>query len=284
MFCVAATTLVPGSTAAAFSVVLSVAVSTLPLGTLVIFPTVVRLRLRCPTPPAVPHPGRPRRAVGLPSTDLRPGGARPVGVGLSRDAGGLLGIKYDFTGTWGASRLTFEAFTVGTLPAIVVSCALGYWWAQRHDDVGAGFTADLQWGCGPPSRMGRDRLTVMPGIVIRLPRAPFGVSVSCVVRGPAATRYWAALFRRGPFSARLWVLVAGAVVDATQSRICVTSGHCSRCRVWAVRMIDCAPMGVIGPVGGGVDGRGASMGERAWGLLCYCPRIRPLPLGQCRGP
>lgn len=69
-----------------------------------------------------------------------------MGVGLSRDAGGLLGIKYDFTGTWGASRLTFEAFTVGTLPAIVVFCALGYWWAQRHDDVGAGFTADLQRG------------------------------------------------------------------------------------------------------------------------------------------
>ena len=52
MFCVAATTLVPGSTAAAFSVVLSVAVSTLLLlSYLVIFPTMVRLRRRCPTPP-----------------------------------------------------------------------------------------------------------------------------------------------------------------------------------------------------------------------------------------
>ena len=109
MFCVAATTLVHGSTAAT---------------------------ALADSAPPVPHPGRPRRAVGLRGADLR---RVVLGSWVSVFPGtleGLLGIKYDFTGTWGASRLTFEAFTLGTLPAIVVFCTLGYWWAQRHDDVG----------------------------------------------------------------------------------------------------------------------------------------------------
>jgi len=56
----------------------------------------------------------------------------------------VLGITYDFGGTWGVSRFTFEAFTLGTLLAIVVFCTLGYWWARRHGDAGADFTANLQ--------------------------------------------------------------------------------------------------------------------------------------------
>lgn len=56
----------------------------------------------------------------------------------------VLGIQYDFASTWGVSRLTFEVFTVGTLLVIVAFCTIGYWWAQRRDDPGADFTADLQ--------------------------------------------------------------------------------------------------------------------------------------------
>jgi hypothetical protein len=56
----------------------------------------------------------------------------------------VLGIHYDFAATWGVSRLTFEAFTVGTLLVIVTFCTLGYWWARRRGDAGADFTADLQ--------------------------------------------------------------------------------------------------------------------------------------------
>jgi glutamate:GABA antiporter len=56
----------------------------------------------------------------------------------------VLGVKYDFAATWGVSRLTFEAFTVGTLLIIVLFCVIGYWWAQRRDDPGADFTAGLQ--------------------------------------------------------------------------------------------------------------------------------------------
>ena len=42
------------------------------------------------------------------------------------------------------SRVTFEAFTVGTLLAIVAFCTVGYWWARRRDDAGSDFTASIE--------------------------------------------------------------------------------------------------------------------------------------------
>lgn len=144
-FCIAATTLVHGSTAAVFTVVLSIAVSTLLLSYLVIFPAVVRLRRRYP---AVPRPYRiPGGSAGLwvcavviyawvalgSWVSVFPGTIEPV-----------LGIKYDFGGTWGVSRTTFEVFTLGTLRVIAAFCAAGYWWARRRADAGDDFTAQLQ--------------------------------------------------------------------------------------------------------------------------------------------
>jgi Amino acid transporters len=146
-FCIAATTLVHGSTAAVFTVVLSIAVSTLLLSYLVIFPAVVRLRRRYP---AVPRPYRiPGGSAGLwvcavviyawvalgSWVSVFPGTIEPV-----------LGIKYDFGGTWGVSRTTFEVFTLGTLLVIAAFCAAGYWWARRREDAGDDFTAQLQRG------------------------------------------------------------------------------------------------------------------------------------------
>ena len=145
VFCVAATTLVHGSAAAVFTVVLSIAVSTLLLSYLVIFPTIVRLRRRYP---ALPRPYRiPGGRAGLWICALLIYAWVLLGSWLSVFPGTIepvLGIKYDFAGTWGVSRLTFEAFTLGTLLAIVVFCTLGYWWAQRRGDAGADFTADVQ--------------------------------------------------------------------------------------------------------------------------------------------
>ena len=145
VFCVAATTLVHGSTAAVFTVVLSIAVSTLLLSYLVIFPTIVRLRRLYPT---LPRPYRiPGGRAGLWVCAVLIYAWVLLGSWLSVFPGTIepvLGIKYDFGGAWGVSRLTFEAFTLGTLLAILVFCTLGYWWARRHGDAGADFTANLR--------------------------------------------------------------------------------------------------------------------------------------------
>jgi glutamate:GABA antiporter len=145
VFCVAATVFVNGSTAAVFTVVLSIAVSTLLLSYLVIFPTVVRLRRNFP---ALHRPYRvPGGQAGLWVCAVLIYAWVVLGSWVSVFPGtieSVLGIQYDFESSWGVSRLTFETFTVGTLLVIVVFCTVGYWWAQRHDDAGADFTADLQ--------------------------------------------------------------------------------------------------------------------------------------------
>jgi len=145
MFCIAATLLVHGSSAAVFTVVLSIAVSTLLLSYLVIFPTVVRLRRRYP---ALDRPYRiPGGRAGLWASAVLIYAWVALGSWISVFPGtieSLLGIQYDFAATWGVSRLTFEAFTVGTLLAIVAFCTAGYWWARRRDDAGSDFTASIE--------------------------------------------------------------------------------------------------------------------------------------------
>ena len=53
-------------------------------------------------------------------------GARLLGSRLSRDARASIGLNYDFQGTWGVSRGTFEALTLGTLAVIVLLAVVGY--------------------------------------------------------------------------------------------------------------------------------------------------------------
>jgi len=42
----------------------------------------------------------------------------------------LLGVSYDFKGTWSVSRLTFETFTIGTLAVVIAIAVVGYVWRR----------------------------------------------------------------------------------------------------------------------------------------------------------
>jgi amino acid transporter len=142
VFCVAATSLVQGSDAAVFSVVLSIAVDTLLLSYLLIFPAALRLRTRYPSvhrPYRVPG-GRP----GLWACTVLIYVWVALGSWIAVFPGTLesvLGIDYQFADTWGVSRVTFEAFTIGTLATVALCCLAGYRWARREE--GEDMTADL---------------------------------------------------------------------------------------------------------------------------------------------
>ena len=142
VFCVAATSLVHGSDAAVFSVVLNIAVDTLLLSYLLIFPAALRLRSRYPSvhrPYRVPG-GRP----GLWTCTVLIYVWVALGSWIAVFPGTLesvLGISYPFVDTWGVSRATFEGFTIATLATIALCCLAGYLWARRED--GGDMTGDL---------------------------------------------------------------------------------------------------------------------------------------------
>ncbi|MGW0816980.1 APC family permease [Streptomyces viridiviolaceus] len=133
-FTVVATALVKGSSAAVFQVVLTIAITTLLLSYLLIFPTIIRLRSR------YANIERPYRV---------PGGRASLwtctvliylwvllGSWVAVFPGTLehvLGVSYDFKGTWGVDRATFEIFTLGTLAVICAIAAGGYLWARHRD-------------------------------------------------------------------------------------------------------------------------------------------------------
>ncbi|MEJ3405365.1 APC family permease [Rathayibacter sp. YIM 133350] len=132
VFCVAATVLLEGSTADVFSVVLIIAISTLLLSYLVIFPTVLVLRRRFAD---VERPFRvPGGRAGLWVCTaviylwVLLGSWVAVFPGTLES---LFGIDYDFVDGWGVNRLTFEVFTVGTLVVITVLALAGYFWEAR---------------------------------------------------------------------------------------------------------------------------------------------------------
>jgi glutamate:GABA antiporter len=117
-----------GTNGAIFGVVLSIAVSTYLLSYLFVVPAAIRLRSRYPETP------RPFRVpVGIV-------GFRVLGVlcmvwivlgswvaifpGVLES---LFGLKYDFMSEWGVSQGTFEAFTLGTLLALLILGLVGYW-------------------------------------------------------------------------------------------------------------------------------------------------------------
>lgn len=132
-FCLAATALLKGSTAAVFTVVLTVAISTLLLSYLVIFPTVIVLRRK------YPHVPRPFRVPGgTPGLWLATGVIYlwvALGSWVAVFPGTLepvLGIDYDFAEIWGVDRMTFEAFTLGTLVVIALLAVGGYLAGRRE--------------------------------------------------------------------------------------------------------------------------------------------------------
>ena len=127
VFCVAATLLLNGSAAAVFTVVLTVAISTLLLSYLIIFPTVIVLRRKYPD---VARPFRiPGGTAGLWICTVVIYLWVLLGSWVAVFPGtleGLLGVKYDFADIWGVDRGVFELFTVGTLIVITVLAVVAY--------------------------------------------------------------------------------------------------------------------------------------------------------------
>lgn len=136
VFTVAATELLQGSSSAVFTVVLTVAVTTLLLSYLLIFPTVVRLRYK------MPEVERPYRVPGGKWGLWISAGLIYAWVVLGSWVAlfpgtleGLLGVDYDFLEVWGLGRLEFEMFTLGTVMVIILLALGGYWWAKVHPSV-----------------------------------------------------------------------------------------------------------------------------------------------------
>ena len=133
VFCVAATLLLKGDAADIFNVVLIIAISTLLLSYLVIFPTIITLRKKHPD---VPRPFRvPGGRAGLWVCTVVIYAWVLLGSWVAVFPGtleGLLGIDYDFHKTWGVDRLTFEAFTIGTLVVIALLALVGYLYERRR--------------------------------------------------------------------------------------------------------------------------------------------------------
>lgn len=127
VFAIAAMTLVEGTTASVFVVVLTVAVSTLLISYLIIIPAIMKLRADFPD---VPRPYRvPGGATGfyvLASVVLcfiALGSWVAVFPGTIE---GLFGLEYSFADVWGVSQLNFEVFTVGTLIIVILIAVTGY--------------------------------------------------------------------------------------------------------------------------------------------------------------
>jgi amino acid transporter len=127
IFTVVALAAFKGGTDSKFVVVLTIAISTTLISYLWIFPAAARLRTlhgNVHRPYRVPG-GRNglRAAVTLITFWVAIGSWVAVFPGVLEK---LFGLSYDFKGTWGVSRATFEILTLGTLAAILVIALVGY--------------------------------------------------------------------------------------------------------------------------------------------------------------
>jgi len=127
-FAIAAINLLKNSsTASAFQVVLTIAISTTLISYLWIFPAAVKLRSAYPTvhrPYVVPF-GK----WGLWISTAVITGWVALGTWVSVFPGLIerwTGLSYDFHGTWGVARGKFEALTLGTLGVITLVAVVGY--------------------------------------------------------------------------------------------------------------------------------------------------------------
>jgi amino acid transporter len=127
IFMIVAVAAFNGGTNAKFVVVLDIAISTTLISYLWIFPAALKLRY------THGHVHRPYRV---------PGGSRGIWISTVLITAGvalgswvavfpgtiekLLGLSYDFKGTWSVSRLTFEVLTLGTLAVILLIAVVGY--------------------------------------------------------------------------------------------------------------------------------------------------------------
>lgn len=131
-FMLAAMQLVRGDTGAIFSVVLTVAVTTLLLSYLAVVPALIVLRLRHPEvtrPYQVPFGRRGFVACAiLVYAWILVGSWSALFPGTLEN---LFGIDYVFRDVWGVSRLTFETFTLGTVVVLLLVGAAGMTVARR---------------------------------------------------------------------------------------------------------------------------------------------------------
>jgi len=127
VFLLAAMNLVEGTAASIFTVVLTVAISTLLISYVIIVPAVIRLRL------AHGHVHRPYRVPGGQGVFVVLAGLVlflvAFGSWVAVFPGTievLAGIDYSFADEWGVTQLNFELFTVGTLLIVVALGVVGY--------------------------------------------------------------------------------------------------------------------------------------------------------------
>ena len=119
VFSIVAINLASGSAATTFEIVLTIAISTVLLSYLIIYPSAVRLRRLYPDvhrPFVVPG-----GSAGLWICTVLATGFIALGSWVAVFPGtleSLLGVDFDFEDTWGVSRAHFEALTLGTLVVI----------------------------------------------------------------------------------------------------------------------------------------------------------------------
>ena len=133
VFSIVAINLAGGDSATTFEIVLTIAISTVLLSYLIIYPSAVRLRRRYPD---TPRPFRvPGGEAGLWACTVLATGFIALGSWAAVLPGtleALLGVDYDFADTWGVSRGHFEALALGTLAVIALIAVTGYLLGARE--------------------------------------------------------------------------------------------------------------------------------------------------------
>ncbi|MFW0792325.1 APC family permease [Gordonia sp. CPCC 205515] len=121
-----------GDSAATFTVVLTITISTSLVAYLFVFPAALRLRFTqasTPRPYAVPG-GRLGMTIAVALTTFW----AALGVWVAVFPGTLehlFGIDYAFLDAWGVSRMRFEVFTLGTLGVLTLIAIAGYLCGRR---------------------------------------------------------------------------------------------------------------------------------------------------------
>jgi amino acid transporter len=145
IFCIIALAAFNAGTDAKFFIVLTIAISTTLISYLWIFPTALKLRYMYPDVhrPYV-HPFGLRglwTSTILVTFWIALGSFEAVFPGVLER---IFGLSYNFHDSWGVSRATYEALTLGTLAVILVVGLVGYWSARevRADTVSIPFEVD----------------------------------------------------------------------------------------------------------------------------------------------
>ena len=132
VFIAAAMTLVNGSVAAVFAVVLTCAITTLLVSYIVIVPALMKLkRVYHDVPRTYVVPGGNlgfQLLGGIVTIYILIGSIASLFPGVLE---GLFGISYSFEDTWGVTQVGFEIFTLGTLGVVIVIGILGYAFAGK---------------------------------------------------------------------------------------------------------------------------------------------------------